>query len=152
MPHNAFAGSKVQANVQLAFRPSRLTSVPRVYPVQGFRMNPTPPAPAPGRRLFVVEDEIMIRMLLEDMLADLGHEVKAAAGGLDDALALARDTDCDGAILDVNLNGAEVYAVADILLERGIPLKYRGRPTLQKPFQRDDLALTLARAFAAAAK
>jgi CheY-like chemotaxis protein len=126
-------------------------------------MNPAPPAPPPGRRLLLVEDEIMIRMLLEDMLADLGHEVKAVAGGLDEALNLARDTDCDGAILDVNLNGAEVYAVADILMERGIPFafatgygehgipqKYRGWPTLQKPFQLDDLALTLARAFAVA--
>ena len=129
-------------------------------------MNLAPPAaPPPGRRFLLVEDEIMIRMLLEDMLADLGHEVKAVAGGLDDALKLARDTDCDGAILDVNINGAEVYTVADILIERGIPFafatgygergipqKYRGRPTLQKPFQRDDLALTLARAFAGAAK
>jgi CheY-like chemotaxis protein len=126
-------------------------------------MNPAPPAPPPGRRIFLVEDEIMIRMLLEDMIADLGHEVKAVAGRLDDALALARDTDCDGAILDVNLNGAKVYPVADVLIERGIPFafatgygerglpqKYRGRPTLQKPFQRDDLALTLARAFAEA--
>lgn len=126
-------------------------------------MNPAPPAPPPGRRLLLVEDEIMIRMLLEDMLTDLGHEVKAVAGGLDDALTLARDTDCDGAILDVNLSGAEVYAVADILMERGIPFafatgygergipqKYRGRPTLQKPFQLADLALTLARAFAVA--
>jgi hypothetical protein len=34
--------------------------------------------------------------------------------------------------------------------ERGIPQKYRGRPTLQKPFQRDDLELTLAHAFSAA--
>lgn len=126
-------------------------------------MNPAPPAPPPGRRLLLVEDEIMIRMLLEDMLTDLGHQVKAVAGGLDDALTLARNTDCDGAILDVNLNGAEVYAVADILMERGIPFafatgygeggipqKYRGRPTLQKPFQLADLALTLARAFAVA--
>jgi CheY-like chemotaxis protein len=128
-------------------------------------MTSAPPTPPPGRRLLLVEDEIMIRMLLEDMLADLGHQVAAAASGLDDALALARNTDCDGAILDVNLNGAEVYAVADILSERGIPFafatgygqrgipqKYQGRPTLQKPFQRDDLALTLARAFAGAAK
>jgi CheY-like chemotaxis protein len=125
----------------------------------------SPAAPPPGRRIFLVEDEIMIRMLLEDMIADLGHEVKAVAGALDDALKMARDTDCDGAILDVNLNGVEVYAVADILLERGIPFafatgygergipqKYRGSPTLQKPFQRGDLELTLARAFAAAGK
>src|ERR1700680_3930653 len=52
-------------------------------------MNPAPPAPAPGRRILLVEDEIMIRMLLEDMLADLGHEVNAGAEALDGGLASA---------------------------------------------------------------
>ena len=41
---------------------------------------------AAGKRVFVVEDEIMIRMLLEGMLADLGHSVAAEAGDLRQAL------------------------------------------------------------------
>ena len=41
-------------------------------------------------RVFVVEDEVMIRMLLEDMLADLGYEIVASAGGLEEAVGLAR--------------------------------------------------------------
>jgi CheY-like chemotaxis protein len=45
---------------------------------------------AAGKRVFVVEDEIMIRMLLEGMLADLGHSVAAEAGDLRQALDLAR--------------------------------------------------------------
>src|SRR5262249_19839701 len=68
--------------------------------------------PSPGsaqRRVLVVEDEIMIRMLLEDMLADLGYRIAASAGGLDEAMTLARDSDFDVAILDVNLNGHAVY-------------------------------------------
>jgi CheY-like chemotaxis protein len=104
--------------------------------------------PASSRRVFVVEDEIMIRMLLEDMLADLGYGVAASAGGLNEAIALARNSDFDLAILDVNLNGDAVYPVADLLMERGVPFvfstgygdrglpePYRDRPTLQKPFQ-----------------
>jgi len=104
--------------------------------------------PSSSRRVFVVEDEIMIRMLLEDMLADLGYGVAASAGGLNEAIALARNSDFDLAILDVNLNGDAVYPVADLLMERGVPFvfstgygdrglpePYRDRPTLQKPFQ-----------------
>jgi CheY-like chemotaxis protein len=123
---------------------------------------PSDPPASPGRRVLIVEDEVMIRMLLEDMLADLGHTVTAMAGGIDEALRAARDTDCDVAILDINLSGTEVYAVAEVLRERGIPFvfatgygerglpaKYRGQPTLQKPFQREDLEVTLARVFSA---
>jgi CheY-like chemotaxis protein len=109
------------------------------------------------RRVFVVEDEIMIRMLLEDMLADLGYGVAASAGGLNEAMTLARQGDFDLAILDVNLNGDAVYPVADLLQERGVPFAfstgygerglpeaYRGRPTLQKPFQLENLEDILA--------
>jgi CheY-like chemotaxis protein len=111
--------------------------------------------PTPGAnpcRVFVVEDEIMIRMLLEDMLTDLGYGVAASAGGLAEAVKLARDTDFDVAILDVNLNGDAVYPVADVLMERGLPFvfstgygerglpePYRDRPMLQKPFQLENL-------------
>jgi CheY-like chemotaxis protein len=103
-------------------------------------------------RVFVVEDEIMIRMLLEDMLADLGYGVVASAGALAEAVKLARDTEFDVAILDVNLSGDAVYPVADVLMERGLPFvfstgygerglpePYRDRPMLQKPFQMENL-------------
>jgi CheY-like chemotaxis protein len=108
-------------------------------------------------RVFVVEDEVMIRMLLEDMLADLGYEIAASAGGLEEAVGLARNADFDVAILDVNLNGSAVYPVAEILSargvpfvfstgygERGMPEPYRDRPTLQKPFQLENLDRALA--------
>jgi CheY-like chemotaxis protein len=110
-------------------------------------------------RVFVVEDEVMIRMLLEDMLADLGYEIVASAGGLEEAVGLARNADVDVAILDVNLNGNAVYPVAEILAargvpfvfstgygERGMPEPYRDRPTLQKPFQLENLDRALATA------
>ncbi len=108
-------------------------------------------------RILVVEDEYLIRMLLEDMLADLGYAVAAAAGNLSEARDLATGTELDLAILDVNIDGEEVFPVADILAKRGkpfvfvtgygghgLPEAYRGRPTLQKPFQIEDLKTTLA--------
>ena len=106
-----------------------------------------------GKRVLVVEDELMIRMLLEGMLTDLGHTVAAEAGGVDEAVAIAKKGAFDVAVLDVNLNGQPVTPVVEILLERrvpfifasgygqrGVPEAYRAIPTLQKPFQADALA------------
>ena len=99
-------------------------------------------------RVLVVEDEYLIRMLLEDMLADLGYAVSEAVGTIAEARKFAADGAFDVAILDVNVDGEEVYPVADILAQRGLPFvfvtgygegslpaKYRSRPALQKPFQ-----------------
>ena len=42
-----------------------------------------------GLRVLVVEDEMMVSMLIEDMLADLGCTVVGPASRLDEAIALA---------------------------------------------------------------
>jgi CheY-like chemotaxis protein len=106
-----------------------------------------------GRRVLVVEDELMIRMLLQDMLTDLGCKLAGEAGRIDEALTLAKQTEFDVAILDVNLNGQPISPVVDVLIERGLPFvfatgygargvpeAYRKTPTLQKPFQVEALA------------
>ncbi|MBN9049850.1 MAG: response regulator [Rhizobiales bacterium] len=111
---------------------------------------------AASQKILLVEDEYLIRMLLEDMLDDLGYSVVGAAGSVSEASKLASSTECDVAILDVNLDGQEVFPVADILASRGLPFvfvtgyggaglpeQYRSRPTLQKPFQLDELSKTL---------
>src|SRR6201981_2813563 len=87
-----------------------------------------------SKRVLIVEDELMIRMLLEGMLTDLGHSVAAEAGGLDEAISLAKQAEFDLAVLDVNLNGTPVTPVVEILVERGLPfifargLGQRGMP------------------------
>ena len=75
-------------------------------------------------RVLVVEDEYLIRMLLEDMLADLGYAVAAAVGTIPEARALAATGDFSAAVLDVNLDGQEIFPVADILKERGLPFVF----------------------------
>jgi CheY-like chemotaxis protein len=115
------------------------------------------------RRLLLVEDEALIAMLLEDMLADLGYDIVGMVANVAEAVELAQACECDGAILDVNVNGESVYPVATILRDRGIPFlfasgygarglpdEFRGSPVLQKPFQQDALAAKLAGLFAAA--
>lgn len=113
--------------------------------------------PAPRRgAVLIVEDEAMIRMMVAEMLSDLGYQIAAETGDIDDALILARTTIFDIAILDVNVNGKMISPVADIIAARnrpfvfvtgygahGLPEKYRDRPTLQKPFQMDTLASIL---------
>jgi CheY-like chemotaxis protein len=107
-------------------------------------------------RLLVVEDEYLIRMLLEDMLADLGYDVAAAVGSMAEARELAAHGDFNAAILDVNLDGEESYPVADILAARGLPFvfvtgygerslpePYARHPALAKPFQAEQLKTVL---------
>src|SRR5215813_9745416 len=77
-----------------------------------------------GRRVLIVEDEGMVAMLLEDMLADLGHEVVATAARLDRATQLVSEAAIDFAILDVNLNGQHTYSLADALKQRDIPFVF----------------------------
>jgi CheY-like chemotaxis protein len=111
-----------------------------------------PPSATPAKRILVVEDELMIRMLLEDMLGELGYTVAAEAARIEEALHAAKNADFDIAILDVNLNGQPISPVADALVargmpfvfatgygERGLPEPYRDRPTLKKPFQMEGL-------------
>ncbi len=74
-----------------------------------------------GRRVMVVEDELLISMLIEDTLADADCVVVEPFTSVQDALRAAHDTVADLAVLDVNLRGEKVYPVADILEARGIP-------------------------------
>jgi len=102
-----------------------------------------------GLRLFVVEDEALVAMLLEQMLEELGCEVVSLAGTVNQALdqvdKVARRV--DAAILDVNLGGERVYPVADALAERDVPFlfatgygpsglenRYPDRTVLAKPY------------------
>jgi CheY-like chemotaxis protein len=109
-----------------------------------------------GLRVLVVEDEMMVSMLIEDMLTDLGCTVVGPASRLDEALELAKAGDLDCAVLDVNLGGQPIFPVADLLREQGAPFAFatgygdaglrdvdRGSPVLQKPFREGDLARVL---------
>jgi CheY-like chemotaxis protein len=98
-------------------------------------------------RVLLVEDEVLIRVMVSDMLEDLGHAVVAEAGELDRSLMLARSADFDLAILDVNLNGARIDPVAEAIIARRIPFilatgysspsvaaRYPQIPRLRKPY------------------
>jgi CheY-like chemotaxis protein len=77
-----------------------------------------------AKRILVVEDELIIRMLLEDMLGELGYTVAAEAARMDEALEATKNADFDLAILDANLNGQPISPVADALVARGTPFVF----------------------------
>jgi len=75
-------------------------------------------------RVLVVEDEEMLSRNLQAQLRDLGCVVAGTADKLDDALRMARTSDFDVALLDVNIGGKRVDPVAEAIRARGIPIVF----------------------------
>jgi CheY-like chemotaxis protein len=105
-----------------------------------------------GKDSVMIADEVMIRMMVADMLEELGYSVAAEAGEINEAIRLAQSAEFDLAILDVNVNGKVISPVAELIDSRnipfifatgygssGLPEEFRDRPALQKPFQVETL-------------
>lgn len=109
------------------------------------------------RRIFVVEDETLVLINLQDMLDELGWTVAAQAMWLPDAERLAASVEPpDAAILDVNIGGKTVFPAARILADRGVPIlfatgygrdglpeEWQDRPVIVKPYTQRDVATAL---------
>lgn len=74
-----------------------------------------------GRRVMIVEDELLIAMRIEDALLDQGCVIVGPFASVSAALHPAGNEAIDAAVLDVNLRGEKVYPVAEALARRGIP-------------------------------
>jgi len=122
----------------------------------------SPEQTSPERfRVLVVEDEMLLAMLMEDSLTDLGCDVVGPVARVADGVKLANSERLDGALLDIKVAGTEVFPVARKLAERSIPFifvsgygsanlpqEWRNRPTLKKPFEPRDLARSMEKTFA----
>jgi CheY-like chemotaxis protein len=113
--------------------------------------------PFAGIRVLLVEDEGTVAMLIEEMLEELGCTVVASIPRLALAWEMAKTTEVDLAILDVNLAGERVFPVAEILRAReipflfstgygasGLPADFAQCPVLHKPFSENELQLKIA--------
>jgi CheY-like chemotaxis protein len=109
-----------------------------------------------GTRVFIVEDEALILLTLQDLLAELGCEVVAWALRIDDALVKGGALAFDVAILDVNVAGERIDPVADLLAGRGVPFVFttgynrlslpwahRARTLVAKPYRVTELRAAL---------
>jgi CheY-like chemotaxis protein len=113
-----------------------------------------------GHRILIVEDNFVMALDLSLIVEDLGGAVVGPAGRLDEGMALAQSNELDGAILDVNLDGANTFLLADGLLEANIavifatgydikmlPPRFAQTPKLSKPFSVRTVEKALREAF-----
>lgn len=115
-----------------------------------------------GARVLVLEDEVLVSMMIEDMLEELGCVVVGPFARVDEALERISETGgIDLALLDVNVAGTRSFPAAEALAgtgtpfvfstgydEGGIPEEWRGRPQLRKPFMLGELERALTAALA----
>ncbi|ONG47568.1 response regulator, partial [Pseudoroseomonas deserti] len=97
--------------------------------------------------MLVAEDEYLVARDLLDTLEEQGATVLGPASTVQRALALCSSTPrIDAALLDVNLRGDWIFAAADLLQERGVPVvfvtgydaeviphRFSAAPCLRKP-------------------
>ncbi len=106
-----------------------------------------------GVSIFLVEDEALIRMMIVEMLEELGHRVVAEAGSIQAAEPLARTSVFDLAVFDINIAGFNISPIAEIVAARGLPfifvtgygpagrpVLFEDKPVLRKPFLISDFA------------
>jgi DNA-binding NarL/FixJ family response regulator len=110
-----------------------------------------------GMHVLVVEDEPLVSMALAEELDAAGTIAVGPAASVEGALDLIAGVQIDAAILDVELQGKSVYAVADLLVGRGVPFilttghdaeylpeRYAAVPNCSKPAPTIDVLTTLA--------
>ncbi len=106
-----------------------------------------------GRCVLVAEDQYLIADDMRRAVVRLGGEVLGPAGRVSTASEMARQRTPDLALLDINLHGETIYALAEELRARKVPLIFTtgyGRPDirpdfadavrLEKPFSIESLA------------
>ena len=110
----------------------------------------------PAIRVLLVEDQMLIAMDVEGMLADQGIDHVVTAASVVDAIAKLADFKPDVAILDVNLGTGTSIELAEVLIRSGtpflfatgygnstmIPSAFAKVPVVRKPY--DSLSLTSA--------
>jgi DNA-binding NarL/FixJ family response regulator len=106
-----------------------------------------------GRRILIAEDEAMIALDLESFLQDLGCEIIGPVANVEDVVQQFEAHHPDGALLDINLRGKQVFAVLPQLIEQGLPViitsgyddialipqDFRALPRISKPFNQATL-------------
>lgn len=109
-----------------------------------------------GRHLLILEDEPIIGLTLEDMIAEAGG-TSDYAETLEQGIELASGSGLHAAILDVNIHGQKSYPLADLLTQQGVPFvfatgygdtlhpeQFAKVPTVTKPYSLPDIEKALA--------
>lgn len=109
--------------------------------------------PLTGQRILVAEDESFIALELERMLESFGCEVVGPVSSVREVLQYAVKGGFDGALLDVNLRGQQIFEILPKLEKLGLrliitsgyndvtlfPEAFRCVPRIAKPFDEREL-------------
>ena len=112
-----------------------------------------------GKRVLVVEDEWVLAQDIKEGLERFGASIVGPAPDVDRARELAEAGGFDCAVLDINLHGEQVFALAREMKARGqcfifatgygaafVPEDLQDTPHFEKPVQFDAFAQAIARA------
>ncbi|MDB5772728.1 MAG: signal transduction histidine kinase, partial [Burkholderia sp.] len=126
-----------------------LASIPPIAK-SGFNLN--------GKRVLIVEDQMLIALDLEQILEDAGLSVVATVTSSAEALAYLDKDLPDVAILDVNLGDGNSEPIAAALQTKGVPFifatgygdggigqAFTAIPVVRKPYSRDAILAELRR-------
>ena len=119
-----------------------------------------------GLRILVAEDELLVLLVLENMLREIGCEVVGPVATVDAALDAISRGGIDGALLDMNLHGRRITPAVEELVARGVPFLLctgygrspreepviRDAPRLTKPFNLENLRTAVGAIFIDAAR
>jgi DNA-binding NtrC family response regulator len=122
--------------------------------------------PLDGHRILLAEDEGLIALELEQILTDFGCDVFGPLASVDEVLESAQKGNFDGALLDVNLRGRQIFEILPALQKLGLrliitsgyddvtlfPAQFRTIPRVAKPFDTRELRRVCEKVFGAAAK
>uniref|UniRef100_UPI0035C96A83 response regulator n=1 Tax=uncultured Sphingomonas sp. TaxID=158754 RepID=UPI0035C96A83 len=118
------------------------------------------------RRILIVEDEYLLANDLHNALRTAGVAVLGPVPSVAAALSMiAAEAMIDAAVLDINLRGEMVFAVADALRARGVPFafatgydqavvpdRFADAPRVEKPLKGRQVKAALAPLFAQPAR
>jgi PAS domain S-box-containing protein len=132
---------------------------PNVTTLERREASAAPEKPATQRRVFLVEDETLVAMMIQDTLRETGVDVVGPYSRVAEAIKAAKAGGFDVAVLDVNLDGEPVYELAELLAARGVPFvfmtgygresideRFADRPVIRKPVDLERLKEALAAA------
>lgn len=111
----------------------------------------------PGKRILIVEDDLLQALDLAAMLESAGAKVIGPAATLDEAMRLLSEQVCDGVILDLRVGAHNATSLARQLVKNGVPFvvqtgypnsiflktDWPGCRVILKPVQQDELMLIL---------
>jgi DNA-binding NtrC family response regulator len=118
--------------------------------------------PLAGQRILLAEDEGLIALELEQILEGFGCEVVGPLASVDEVLDHAQRGRFDGALLDVNLRGRQIFDILPALQNLGLrliitsgyndvtlfPVEFRAMPRIAKPFDERELRRICEKVFA----